>query len=33
LIAGVMGPDEDHKNVTNNVYTNVVAGYAMYFAE
>lgn len=29
----VMGPDEDHAFVSNNVYTNVVAGYALYFAE
>lgn len=28
-----MGPDEDHESVSNNVYTNVVAGYALYFAE
>ncbi|XP_059612820.1 protein-glucosylgalactosylhydroxylysine glucosidase-like [Phlebotomus argentipes] len=32
-IRAVMGPDEDHHNVTNNVYTNVVAGYNLYFSE
>ncbi|XP_055712919.1 protein-glucosylgalactosylhydroxylysine glucosidase-like [Phlebotomus papatasi] len=32
-IHGVMGPDEDHHNVTNNVYTNVIAGYNLYFSE
>ncbi|XP_049536826.1 protein-glucosylgalactosylhydroxylysine glucosidase-like isoform X2 [Anopheles darlingi] len=32
-IAAVMGPDEDHENVTNNAYTNVVAGYALYFGD
>uniref|UniRef100_A0A1S4GYL2 Protein-glucosylgalactosylhydroxylysine glucosidase n=2 Tax=Anopheles gambiae TaxID=7165 RepID=A0A1S4GYL2_ANOGA len=32
-IPAVMGPDEDHENVTNNAYTNVVAGYALYFGE
>lgn len=32
-IKEVMGPDEDHKNVTNNAYTNVIAGYALYFGD
>ncbi|XP_038111068.1 protein-glucosylgalactosylhydroxylysine glucosidase isoform X2 [Culex quinquefasciatus] len=32
-IKAVMGPDEDHKNVTNNAYTNVIAGYALYFGD
>lgn len=32
-IHGVMGPDEDHHNVTNNVYTNVIAGYNLYFSK
>ncbi|KAG4071845.1 hypothetical protein HA402_006006 [Bradysia odoriphaga] len=32
-IRDVMGPDEDHELVSNNVYTNVVAGYALYFAD
>ncbi|XP_053673671.1 protein-glucosylgalactosylhydroxylysine glucosidase-like [Anopheles nili] len=32
-IVAVMGPDEDHENVTNNAYTNVIAGYALYFGE
>ncbi|XP_053664830.1 protein-glucosylgalactosylhydroxylysine glucosidase-like [Anopheles marshallii] len=32
-IVAVMGPDEDHENVTNNAYTNVVAGYALYFGD
>ena len=32
-VSAVMGPDEDHENVTNNAYTNVVAGYALYFGE
>lgn len=27
----VMGPDEDHRNVNNNVYTNVVAKFALDF--
>jgi protein-glucosylgalactosylhydroxylysine glucosidase len=27
----VMGPDEDHRNVSNNVYTNVVAAKALQF--
>ncbi|KAG5674373.1 hypothetical protein PVAND_004347 [Polypedilum vanderplanki] len=30
-IEHVMGPDEDHNNVTNNVYTNVVAKEALKF--
>jgi len=28
----VMGPDEDHEDVDNNVYTNVIASYSVYFA-
>ncbi|XP_053692206.1 protein-glucosylgalactosylhydroxylysine glucosidase-like [Sabethes cyaneus] len=32
-IVAVMGPDEDHVNVTNNAYTNVVAAYALYFGD
>ncbi|GBP81987.1 Protein-glucosylgalactosylhydroxylysine glucosidase [Eumeta japonica] len=32
-VADVMGPDEDHANVTNSVFTNVVAGYALYLAQ
>lgn len=32
-VVGVMGPDEDHDGVTNNAYTNVVVGLALYFAE
>ncbi|XP_058056371.1 protein-glucosylgalactosylhydroxylysine glucosidase-like [Anopheles bellator] len=32
-IAAIMGPDEDHENVTNNAYTNVIAGYALYFGD
>ncbi|XP_032530188.2 protein-glucosylgalactosylhydroxylysine glucosidase [Danaus plexippus] len=32
-IENVMGPDEDHSNVTNSVFTNVVAGYSLYLAE
>jgi len=32
-IRNVMGPDEDHYNITNNVYTNVVVGYALKFAD
>ncbi|RVE43011.1 hypothetical protein evm_012323 [Chilo suppressalis] len=31
-ISNVMGPDEDHANVTNSVFTNVVAGYSLYLA-
>lgn len=30
-IAGIMGPDEDHWNVTNNAYTNVGAALNLYF--
>ncbi|CAO1329983.1 unnamed protein product, partial [Diamesa serratosioi] len=30
-INGIMGPDEDHENIDNNVYTNVIAGYSLYF--
>lgn len=29
----VMGPDEDHESISNNVYTNVIVGYALYFAK
>nr|XP_049691823.1 protein-glucosylgalactosylhydroxylysine glucosidase [Helicoverpa armigera] len=32
-ISNVMGPDEDHRNVNNSVFTNVVAGYSMYLAQ
>ncbi|GAB0096819.1 protein-glucosylgalactosylhydroxylysine glucosidase [Sergentomyia squamirostris] len=32
-IHGVMGPDEDHHNVSNNVFTNVIAGYNLYFSD
>ncbi|CAG9784083.1 unnamed protein product [Diatraea saccharalis] len=32
-ISNVMGPDEDHGNVTNSIFTNVVAGYSLYLAE
>ncbi|XP_058447938.1 protein-glucosylgalactosylhydroxylysine glucosidase-like [Malaya genurostris] len=32
-IEAVMGPDEDHENVTNNAYTNVIAAYALYFGD
>ncbi|XP_077296187.1 protein-glucosylgalactosylhydroxylysine glucosidase-like [Arctopsyche grandis] len=32
-IRNVMGPDEDHSNVTNSAFTNVVAGYALYLGE
>ena len=28
-----MGPDEDHHNVDNNVYTNIIAGYNLHFGE
>ena len=28
-----MGPDEDHYNVTNNVYTNVIAAINLYFGD
>lgn len=27
----VMGPDEDHRDVNNNVYTNVIAKFALNF--
>lgn len=30
-INGVMGPDEDHQNVNNNAYTNVVAALNLHF--
>ena len=29
----IMGPDEDHYNVTNNVYTNVIAAINLYFGD
>jgi len=32
-ILSVMGPDEDHGSVDNNGYTNVVAGYSIYFSD
>ncbi|CAG7819586.1 unnamed protein product [Allacma fusca] len=32
-INGVMPPDEDHHDVNNSIYTNVVAGYSIFFAE
>ena len=32
-IVGVMGPDEYHGTTDNNVYTNVVAGMAIYFSK
>jgi len=32
-ITGVMGPDEYHASTDNNVYTNVVAGLAIYLAD
>ena len=32
-INGVTPPDEDHPNVNNSVFTNVVAGYSIFFAE
>ncbi|XP_049885269.1 protein-glucosylgalactosylhydroxylysine glucosidase [Pectinophora gossypiella] len=32
-ISNVMGPDEDHSNITNSVFTNVVAGYSLYLAQ
>lgn len=28
-----MGPDEDHDGVSNNAYTNVAVGLALFFAE
>lgn len=33
LISDVMGPDEDHRNVNNSIFTNVVAGYSLYLAQ
>ncbi|XP_047987690.1 protein-glucosylgalactosylhydroxylysine glucosidase [Leguminivora glycinivorella] len=32
-ISNVMGPDEDHADVRNSVFTNVVAGYSLYLAQ
>ncbi|KAJ2953896.1 hypothetical protein O0L34_g1527 [Tuta absoluta] len=32
-IPNVMGPDEDHSNITNSAFTNVVAGYSLYLAK
>ncbi|XP_026314471.1 protein-glucosylgalactosylhydroxylysine glucosidase-like [Hyposmocoma kahamanoa] len=32
-IPNVMGPDEDHHNITNSVFTNVVAGFSLYLAQ
>lgn len=32
-INGVMPPDEDHVNVNNSAFTNVVAGYSIYLAQ
>lgn len=32
-ILDIIGPDEDHQNVNNNAFTNVVAGYNLYFGE
>lgn len=32
-IRGIMGPDEDHSNVTNNAYTNVAAALNLYLGE
>lgn len=32
-IENVMGPDEDHSNITNSVFTNVIAGYSLYLAQ
>lgn len=29
----IMGPDEDHDNVDNNVYTNVVAAINLFFGD
>lgn len=31
-INGIMGPDEDHYNINNNAYTNVVAALNLHFA-
>jgi protein-glucosylgalactosylhydroxylysine glucosidase len=28
-----MGPDEDHENIDNNVYTNVIAAINLYFGD
>lgn len=28
-----MGPDEDHHNIDNNVYTNVIAAINLYFGD
>lgn len=33
LLIDIMGPDEDHYNVTNNVYTNVIAAINLYFGD
>lgn len=30
-IKGVMGPDEDHEYVDNNIFTNVIALYSLKF--
>lgn len=30
-INGIMGPDEDHYNINNNAYTNVVAAMNLHF--
>lgn len=30
-INGIMGPDEDHSNINNNAYTNVVAALNLHF--
>lgn len=32
-IRGVMGPDEDHDDIDNNVYTNVNAAINLYFGD
>jgi trehalose/maltose hydrolase-like predicted phosphorylase len=32
-ILGVMPPDEDNRPVDNNPYTNIGAGYAIFFAK
>lgn len=29
----VMGSDEDHGDINNNVFTNVISGYALYFGQ
>lgn len=31
-INGIMGPDEDHSNINNNAFTNVVAALNLHFA-